>query len=196
MMQNALSNSIRQLEQVLGRELTSLLSRFQTPEGGAGPEAWGGYAEKYAHWAQTTPFPRLVRRLLFYSVGPAGATQLWELPLGGSPPRLTGWNGETEEIRDHLDTLAREPPRRRGLRVFLWMLFPSARALVRREPDIRVPPPGPDRRSELKWGGFVILVLDWRYVSDTLLPEVVGRLFCGPDGELLYQVALVRELYI
>ena len=64
-MQNALSNSIRQFEQVLQREVMSLHFRFQ-PRVRVGLDGrWSQYAEDYALWSQSTAYPDMLSRVLF-----------------------------------------------------------------------------------------------------------------------------------
>ena len=104
MMQNALSNSIRQFEQVLQREVMSLHFRFQ-PRVRVGLDGrWSQYAEDYALWSQSTAYPDMLSRVLFYSLESDGSGVLRELVPGGSEPLEAEWDESLAAIRDPLLT--------------------------------------------------------------------------------------------
>ncbi len=188
MMQNALSNSMRQCEQAIEQELMYLLVQFQPRARGARQQAWNFYSNLYALWAQTASHPQLIRRMLFNSYGPDGSSVLRELSQGAVPASIATWDGELAGLRDARDVVSDR--RGRELRPFAWTVYPDAQALVRPEQYGRNPDREQDGVPRPGLVGHLIVVLDWAYITDTLLPEIVGRLFSGPDGEQLYEVAI------
>ena len=190
MMQNALSNSIRQFEQAIQREAAYLLFLFQPRIRGGRQERWDQYAEDYALWSETTSNPEMLRRMLFYGYESDGSRILRELPLGATEPVPADWGEEFGGLRDSLDSASDRLGRGRDLRPFAWTVFPEAQAVTRPEPSFGGVRRGADRIQRRVAGGYVILVLDWAYITDTLLPGTVRRLFAGPEGEQLYEVAI------
>lgn len=189
-MQNALSNSIRQFEQAIQRELAYLLFLFQPSVRGGRQERWNRYAEDYVLWSETSAHPAMLRRLLVYDNEPDGSRTLRELPLEGTEPVPVGWGEDLAGLRASLDAAGERAGRTRDLRPFAWTVFPEARAVARPEPSFTGFRRGPDRAQRRVAAGNVILVLNWSYVTETFLPETVRRLFTGPDGEQLYEVAI------
>lgn len=193
MMQNALSNSIRQFEQAIQRELAYLLFLFQPRVRGGRQERWNQYAEDYALWSETTAHPAMLRRMLFYALDSDGSRILLELPLGGTEPVPADWSEEFVRLRASLDATGDRAGRTRDLRPFAWTVFPAARAVARPEPSFGGIRRGPDRAQRRIAGGNVILILDWAYITETFLPVTIRRLFAGPDGEQLYEVAIATR---
>ena len=191
MMQNALSNSIRQFEQVLQREVMSLHSSFQ-PRVRVGLNGrWSQYAEDYALWAQSTAYPDMLSSVLFYSFESDGSGVLRELVPGGTEPLEAEWDESLAAIRDPLDAASAAPGRTGGLRPFVWSVFPKVRAVTRAEVLSGILRRGVGRPPRRGPSEYVILVLDWEYVKGTVLPDITRRLFAGPEGEQLYQVAIL-----
>ena len=84
-LQTALSNSMRQFEQEIQRELLNLLVVF-LPQGRLSQAgSWGREADRYNLWSQTTSHPQLLRRLLIHSSPRLGNDALgsWTLVKGG-----------------------------------------------------------------------------------------------------------------
>ena len=192
MMQDALTNSVRQFEQEAERALLFLLALMR-PEGRGGQQLdWNRCAEAYALWAETSAHAGLLSRILVHQSGPDGDAELQELPLGEAEPVAVDWGPELESVERGLAQASARLGRGRG--PFTWTLFPEASAVVR-------PIVTPDRLRrgvprEPRSGGsaFIIVVLDWNYVAQEMLPGLVGRLFSGADGERLYEVAIaVRD---
>ena len=192
MMQDALTNSVRQFEQEVERELMFLLALIR-PEGRGGQQLdWNRCAEGYALWAETSAHTGLLSRILVHQVSRDGDARLQELPLGEAEPVAAAWEPQLEPVERALDRAAGRLTRGRG--PLTWTLFPGASAVVRPivTPDrLRR---GAPRGSRSDGSAFMIIVLDWNYVAQQMLPELVERLFSAADGERLYEVAVaVRD---
>lgn len=192
MMQNALSNSVRQFEQEVERELMFLLSLMR-PEGRGGQQVdWSRCAEGYALWAETSAHAGLLSRILVYQVGRDGDARLHELPLGEAEPVEAEWEPQLEPVERALARASGRLGRGRG--PFTWTLFPEGEAVVRPIVALDRLRRGPARGPRGGGSAFIIVVLDWSYVAQQMLPELVDRLFSGADGERLYEVAIaVRD---
>ena len=190
MMQNALSNSARQFEQELERELMFLFALMQS-DGRGGPRVnWNRYAEGYALWAETSAYVGMLSRILVYQVGSDGNATLQELPLGKAEPVAAMWEPQLEPVKHALTRPGGRLGRARDRWPLTWTLYPEARAMVRAIGNgerFRRPP---QRSVRTNQAAFVILVLDWTYVAEKVLPELVDRLFSGADGERLYDLAI------
>ncbi len=192
MMQTALANSIRQFEQEIGRELMYLLVLFQPGGRDARSEIWDHYAESFAVWSETSSHPKLLQRLLVYSVDGDQHWSLRELPLGENRSVEASWDGELASVRDSLENADRGPIGRDS-RGPVWRLIPAARAIVRPLPPFDRPRRNPNRPPRFTPTGHLILVLDWTYVTESILPDFVQRFFAGPGGERLYEVAILTR---
>lgn len=192
MMQNALANSMRQFEQEIQRELTHLLVLFQPGGRDVRSDYWSQFEENYALWSQTNSYPQLLSRLLVYSLSGGRPGSLRELPLGGDRPVEVAWDDKLASVRAWLEvTPANRPDFGRDLRGLAWRLFPADRAIVRTMLPRERPRRNPNRPPRPASAAHLILVLDWTYATKSILPEFVQRFFAGPDGERLYEVAVV-----
>ena len=188
MMQNALSNSVRQFEQEVERELMFLLALMR-PEGRGGQQLdWNRCAEGYALWAETSAHAGLLSRILVYQIGRDGEARLQELPLGETEPVEAAWEPQLEPVERALAGAAGRLGR--GRAVFTWTLYPEAEAVVRPIVALDRLRRGAPRGPRSGGAAFIIVVLDWSYVAQQMLPELVDRLFSGADGERLYEVAV------
>ncbi|MDE0260885.1 MAG: HAMP domain-containing sensor histidine kinase [Bryobacterales bacterium] len=188
MMQNALSNSVRQLEQETERELMFLLSLMR-PEGRGGQQLdWSRCAEGYAIWAETTAHAGLLARILVHQSGRDGEASLQELPLGETEPVAAEWDPQLASVERALAEVAGRFGRGRG--PFTWTLLPEVSAVVRPIVTLDRLRRGAQRVPRSSGSAFIIVVLDWSYVADEMLPGLIDRLFSGADGERLYEVAI------
>ena len=193
MMQNALSNSARQLEQEVERELMFLLSLMRLEARGQRLD-WNRCAEGYALWAETSAHGGLLSRILAYQGAAAGDGKLLELPLGESEPVAAEWTPQLEPVKQALTRTGGRLGRSRDRWPLTWTLVPAASSLVRSVGPLDRLRRGGPRPSRPAQPAFVIVVLDWAYVVEEMLPELVNRLFSGADGERLYEVAVaVRD---
>ena len=192
MMQNALSNSVRQFEQEVERELMFLLALVR-PEGRGGQQLdWNRCAEGYALWAETSAHAGLLSRILVHQVSRDGEARLQELPLGEAEPVAAVWEPRLEPVERALAQAAGRLSRGRG--PVTWTLIPEASAVVRPIVTVDRLRRGSPRGPRSGGTAFMIVVLDWNYVAQQMLPELVDRLFSGADGERLYEVAVaVRD---
>ena len=190
MMQNALSNSVRQFEQQVERELVYLLSLMQF-DGRGGPRVnWNRYAEGYSLWAETSAHVGMLSRILVAQLDPDGNATLHELPLGKSEPVAAMWEPQLEPVKNALTRPGGRLGRERDRWPLTWTLYPEAEAVVRAVAGGERFRRGPPRLPRGNQPPFVILVLDWNYIDEEILPELVDRLFSGADGERLYDVAI------
>ena len=191
MMQNALSNSVRQFEQEVERELMFLLALMR-PEGRGGQLDWNRCAEGYALWAETSSHAGLLSRILVHQSGRDGEASLQELPLGQAEPVAAEWDPQLRSVERAFAGTAGRFGRGRG--PFTWTLFPEASAVARLIVTLDRPRRGGPRVPRSAGSAFIIVVLDWSYVADQMVPELIDRLFSGADGERLYEVAIaVRD---
>ena len=192
MMQTALANSVRQFELEIGREITSLLVLFQPRPRNPPTDNWSRFAEDYSLWSQTSANPQLVRRLLVYSESGERSGSLLELPLGERQPVEVAWDEELASVRTVLEGGGwNRGGGGRDLRAFGWRVFPSARAIVRATSPRQRLRRDPNRGARWAPSEFLILVLDWAFATESILPKLAERVFAGPDNEKLYEVAVV-----
>lgn len=191
MMQNALSNSIRQFEQVIQREITYLMFRFQARPRGSLARRPQEYAADYDLWSQSTAYPGMLSRILFHSRVEDGPGVLMELPLGQTQLVPVAWDESMAEIRESLEPTGSSQGRALDPRPFSWVVFPEARALARPESLIAgFFRRGPGRGRQQSPSEHLILVVDWDYIDGTVLPDMIDRLFSGPGGRRLYEIAI------
>lgn len=188
MMHGALENSVRQFSREIGQECL-MLNALVRPRGrGAGADPWGRMAAGYALWRETSAHPQLVRRMLVYAEGPAGGKmRLREWVEEGGQPVDAEWDSDLAEARDLLTAdprMAADP---------IWRVFPDSALAIHAVLALDRPERGGRREIRAENTGFLILVLDRNYLSDVLLPGLVRRLFSGPDGETLYDVAIAAR---
>ncbi len=186
MMQNALENSMRQFEQAVQRELTFLMLLFQQRVRGRPRQDPASYAQSYAIWSQTTSHPQILSRILLYSAEPDGSQMLRELPLGEGEVWMAARDTDVSSLQERLDRFRAGPGTTPDQRLPSWTFFPEERAIVRPEFE-------PDSAPRTGSAGYLILVLDWDYIRDHVLPGLVDRMFSGPDGDRLYEVAVVAS---
>ena len=194
MMQNALSNSARQFEQEVERELMFLLSLMRLEARGGQRLDWNQCAEGYALWVETSPHVGLLSRILVYQGASGGDAKLQELPLGESEPVAAEWAPQLEPVQQALVRIGDRLGRGRDRWPLTWTLVPEARALVRPVVALDRLRRGMPRSPRLARPAFIVVVLDWTYVAKEMLPKLVDRMFSGADGERLYEVAIaVRD---
>ena len=190
MMQTSLSNAMRQFDEEAERELMFMLSLMHPRDRGPQALDWNRWAESYALWAETSSIPGLLARMLVYSQGDSGSWVLSELPIGKSSPVPADWSGDLESLESTLVPGQESAGPGRDWRSQAWWLFPENRAMVRPLMGIERNRRGAGRPVRVVPRAFVILLLDWEYVLRTVLPAQVARLFSGPDGQQLYEVAV------
>ena len=194
MMLNGLFTSVHQFEQEVDRALMFLLAMIQ-PEGRGGLQVdWNRCAASYALWSETTAHAGLLSRILVHEVEGDGSSKLRELPLGKSEPVAAEWSPQLRPIKRALARAGGRIGRGRERWPLAWTLYPQARAVVRPIAGLDRLRRGLTRGTRSGQPAFVILVLDWEYVAEEMLPGLVDRLFSGGDGKRLYQVAVaVRD---
>ena len=189
-MRNALLISLRQLEQAAERELSSLLSAVRLQRLSGGRLDWEQCARGYASWAESSAHVGLLARILVYENRRGELGTLRELPLGAAEPVAAEWEPRLEAVKDALSGTGGQLGRRAESWPLTWTLFPDARALVRLIAPLDWLRGRASRSLHPVRPAAVILVLDWAYVVEEMLPTLIERLFSGTDGERLYQVAI------
>lgn len=183
-MRDALESSMQQMERELERELVSLLAMFQIDGRPTHGELWSRLSERYELWSQTSAYSCLVRCVLVQESDAEGRKILHYLPPGEERPIHAQWEGELALLKSQLEGPVQV--RARGLRMPPWTLFPEAGAIVQPLPDLRRSPRS-ERPGRLE---YLILLLDWQYAVETVLPDHVRRHFSGPEGNHQYQLAV------
>lgn len=183
-MQDALESSMQRMEQELERELISLLAMFQIDGRSTRGELWSRLAERYELWSQTSAYSCMVRCVLVQESDKEGRKTLHYLPPGEERPIDAQWEGELALLKAELEGPVQI--RTRGMRGPPWTLFPDAGAIVQPLPDLRRSPRS-ERPGVLE---YLILLLDWQYIVETVLPDYVQRHFSEPEGNQRYQLAV------
>ncbi len=193
MMKFSLENSMRQFERELEREWANLVFVFQPSERVEQETNWNIYRSRYDLWRQTTSHTPLIQRLLVYSETEEGLDWLLELPLNDGLLNPVEWDSDLAVLKDRIQQLPDPMVRGRNSRSFLWNLYPETRALVHPIVDWGQVRRRQNRPFSLPHVGYLILIMNWDYIHQTMLPEMVRQYFSGPDGENLYEVAVLQK---
>lgn len=188
-MQRRLENSLRLFNRNLQLDISDLVTSFQSNTGKQGSNYLNQYLEQYFLWQRSYSHSEAIQEVFVRYTPRRGPGEAIELSIESG--QLVPASPE-----EGLGGLLRELDRielRRGREIptrwwDTWMFYPRFMAAAR-----PIPAPSVSRRDESSWiwhGGFLILKLDWDYISERLLPEVMIEYFAGPGGEPLYDIAL------
>ncbi len=185
MMGNALANSLRQFSARIEQEAAGLLRAFQVDPRVSGA-IWTSLAARRELWSQVSDHGALLERLLFGIRDESGQVTFHEMPPGSDILVKATDQESLAALENFIEGSAdlEEPG---------WVIVPEARAIIRR---LGVPFRAGRRTRALPdgaGGGYLALVVDWTYVTESLLPKLVDRLFGGRDGSALYQVAVATR---
>ena len=194
-METALANSVRQFEREFTRELSHLLSVFRPDPVAAAAGEWERYLERYDEWYRDSDYAPLVARVLLYLTPQGGAPRLYELQP--AEWRLAAADGEESRrpIERHIaDWIERyDSGRQRDGPIFPWTFFLQEKILVRPLNAIAGPDRGMRDPDRIERVGFLLLEIDSVYLAERMIPEMAAHYFSGPNGEELYQIAVVEE---
>lgn len=193
--ETALANSVHQFEQEFNRELAHLLNVFRPDPAAAANGEWERYLERYEEWYQSSAHAPLISRVLLYLTPPNESGRLYELQLDEWQLASATWHANQEPIERHVAGWAErsERGRPRDPRMYAWTFFSKEKAFVlplnyfeNRQRDS----PAADA---IATAGFIVIELDAEFLAERMMPQMVARYFSGPDGEPLYQVAVIEE---
>ena len=193
-MLNSLRNSMRLFEWSCQRDLSQFLTAFQEELPTNGKDGVQPYLDRYSYWRESFAHSAVVDRVLVYDSPRPGEGQLLELNFAKRRLESSNWSGHLIDLRYRLDEPAFRAAKYDGAQSHsTWVLHLDSSALVRAAPGL-----GRERTSA---GGegmseaavYLIIMLDMHYLSEHLLPEMVDQYFAGPDGEKLYDVAVLVD---
>ncbi len=194
-MESSLANSMRQFEREFNRELSFLLAVFRPDPVAAANGDWHRYLERYDEWYQSSDFAPLISRVLLYLTPTDGDQQVYELQLDEWKLAEIDWSDKHARLRDQIATWdARfEEGRVRDARMFSWTFFSGEKILALPLNFLNGNDRGARQFDAISRAGYLIVELDPAYLSQRMIPELVGRYFSGPDGEQLYKVAVLGD---
>ncbi len=187
-METALANSVRQFEHEFIRELSHLLSVFRPDPVAAAEGEWERYLERYDEWYRSSDYAPLVARVLLYLTPAGGAPSLHELQPAEWRLAAADWKENHRPIERHIESWnARyERGRSRDGRIFSWTFFLQEKIFV-------LPLRPIAGRGRLPHAGFLLIEIDPVYLAERMIPEMAAHYFSGPDGEEIYQIAVVEQ---
>ena len=193
-MLNSLRNSMRLFEWRFRRDVSQFLTVFQEDSPTNGGDRIEPYLDRFRYWRQSFSHSGVISRLLVYDLSAPGEGQLLELNLAERRLESANWSGHLIDLRYRLDELAlRGALHDEAESNSTWVLYPDSSALVRTEPGLGWGRASADRAGEAAIAVYLIALLDVQYLGERLLPEMVDQYFAGPDGQKLYDVAVLVE---
>ena len=188
-MQRRLGNSLRLFNRNLQLDISDLVTIFQSNTGKRGSNYLNQYLEQYYLWQRSYSHSQAIQKIFIRYNPQRGTGDVIELSIESGqlvPASLEeGLGGLPRELDSIGLRRGREIPARWW---DTWMFYPQFMAAAR-----PIPASGVSQGNESPWawhGGFLILKLDWDYITERLLPEVMIEYFSGPGGEPLYDIAL------
>lgn len=193
-MEESLQSDLFDFRHLLEREITSLCVELQ-PSGDSAA-ATREIAQRYALWAQTATHASLVNEILLWDGsrdvlgnGPLLLTKGEGFKSAPWPSSLSGLPAELEHFFPEPNTNPSFPPPShaggmptdRGAPRFGWMIDQERLALL--HPMLEMQNSGKPRAE------WLIIVLDRKFLSQHLLPELARSQFGGRGGS--YQVAVI-----
>ena len=188
-MQRRLGNSLRLFNRNLQLDISDLVTSFQSDTGKQGSNYLNQYLEQYFLWQRSYSHSQAIEKVFVRYTPQRGTGDAIELAIESGQLVPAGPEEGLGDLRRELDKIRLRRGREIPTRWWdTWMFYPRFMAAAR-----PIPTPGVSRGNESSWawhGGFLILKLDWDYISERLLPEVMIEYFAGPGGEPLYDIAL------
>ncbi len=184
-----LDSSLRLFNRNLQLDVAHLLTVFRSNAGGPGLNRFSQLLEQYYLWQRSSAHGPAIRRMLVYRTPRRRPGDLTELSIESGQPLAVDWGEGLVDLRRELDGMGFRPGRGMPERWReSWIFFPRFMALAR--PIVDEAPLPHDEDSTVSHAGFLILQLDWDYVAERLLPQMMLEYFTGPRREPLYDVAL------
>lgn len=150
----------------LGREVTRAFFAFQPVSSGGVAGGEQSVPERWRHWQETAPQPGLVQSVFVAEAGADGRPVLARIDPGTDRATPVPWPEDLLSVHRRLEA------RQGGGRMFpLDLAVPALLVPLHRRSNGDVPP------------GVVIVVLDRRFLSEELFPELTERFFGVPRME-------------
>lgn len=189
MMQRRLANSLRLFNRDLQLDISDLVTSFQASSGDQGSNYLNQYLEQYFLWQRSHSHSQAIETVFVLYTPQRGTGDAIELTIESGQLVPASPEEGLGDLRQELNGIRLRRGREIPTRWWdTWMFYPRFMAVAR-----PIPNPGISRGNENSWawdGGFLILKLDWDYISERFLPEVMIEYFAGPSGEPLYDIAL------
>jgi len=184
-----------QLADEFTRDLGRLSNAFQLREGF--PHDGSRVIDRYQEWAETAPYPRLVKGFHLLRTYPDKSPELYKVDLQSSEMQPVPVPDELKNLRDRLRPGAPNFPSMKGMLTIISPILRLDRPFgiqmrTRRfgpPPDVfAAPRPGPP--VSLPVEGWTLVELEREVVLKEMMPALVERHFSAHD-ENAYRVALV-----
>jgi signal transduction histidine kinase len=190
-MQRNLVNAAGQFRESFDGEIVRAFASLQVDSAIVRDEAWTRYAERYAAWANTAPFPGLISNVFLIDAD-KGDVRLRRWNTQARTFERAEWAAPIASSREHFKSAlaafaAGEPPRREA-------------PPFRNEDSLLIAPLinvhiGPAAASEMRGPlvslfGFTVLQLDMPLIEQQVLPELTRKHFRRDDTDA-YRVAIV-----
>ena len=184
-----------QLADEFTRDLGRLSNAFQLREGF--PHDGSRVIDRYQEWAETAPYPRLVKGFHLLRTYPDKSPELYKVDLQSSEMQPVPVPDELKNLRDRLRPGAPNFPSMKGMLTIISPILRLDRPFgipirPRRfgpPPDVfAAPRPGPP--VSLPVEGWTLVELEREVVLKEMMPALVERHFSAHD-ENAYRVALV-----
>ena len=188
----ALYNSIRGFNRSLRTEVSHLLTIFRAEPRWEPSERAQRLTERYFVWHEFSAHGPAIERILLYDASSLAAPRLEELKLSQQrlePVRLE--NGYTD-LEARLRSISSRHRRVLGPQwLSTWLYYPDYSALVRPVGALGQEPANGER--ELLLAGYLVLQLDFEYISQRILSELVHDHFRSMTETLLVDVAFAVD---
>ena len=188
-MQRRLVNSLRLFNRNLQLDISDLVTIFRSDTGEQASNRLNQHVEQYYLWQRSYSHSKAIRNVFVDYTSQRRTGDVIELSIESGQLVPASREEEMADLRRELDSIGL----RRGRDIPVrwrdtWMFYPRFMAAAR-----PIPTPGVSQGNKSSWawhGGFLILKLDWDYITERLLPEVMIEYFAGPSGEPLYDIVL------
>jgi signal transduction histidine kinase len=188
-MQASLKTAVTNFTQDFDRELTRAYNNFQIDAGTLRAQGAQGYAQRYAQWLQSAPYPQLVKGVYLVQPDITGHLQLARFDPATARLELTPWPAAFIRTRARLeqDFQAASDPSQLIYQSNIQTVDDEAAALVIPIPDMIAL-----EQRDTPFAGHVVVALDMDFIRDRFIPQLAARYFTGGDG-LDYRFAITRR---
>ncbi len=189
---DALDASMNAFESDLQRDAAQLLTLFKEDLVLDRADRLESYLGRYEFWWDATLYGPSLKRVLFFdrAEGVGAEDELSELAVGSGSIRRIEWPEDLAALGSELSRTGFRPRRPISPRwLATWMVYPEYAAVVR--PMMMPLTAAAPKHTQPRLQGYLILQLDLVYVTEQMLPALVGQHIAGPNGQRLYDVALI-----
>ena len=185
----SLANSLRLFNRDLQLDIAHLLTVFRSNPVDQGASRLTQHVEQFGLWRQSYLHGPAIRRVLVYHTPQRGVGNLTEVSIESGQLLAVDWGERLAGLQATLDGVGFRPGREIASRwMDTWMFYPRLMAAARPIVSVAVSPNNENPR--VNHIGYLVLQLDWDYIAERLLPQVMLEYFSGPEREALYEVAL------